>query len=88
MSTVSTNTESPERIAEFDRKIGPIGDFLLRFFLLAAGFGLTMSAFGIWVVGTTEGAPALSLMKLGVSLFMLLFGMSLIVVAKSDTKVE
>ncbi|MBB3985599.1 hypothetical protein GGQ68_001932 [Sagittula marina] len=41
-----------------------------------------MSAFGIWIVGNAEGSSDMMLMKLGVSLFMLIIGMCLIVVAK------
>ena len=57
----------------------------MQFVLMIVGFGLTLSAFGIWLVRGTEGAPELSLIKLGVSLFMLIAGMCLVVIAKSSS---
>jgi len=83
MSHVSTQPISGARNAQYRRAAGSVRDSFVRFVILTVGFALVMSAFGIWMVGTSTGAPALSLMKLGVSLFMLVFGMSLITVAKS-----
>ncbi|GAA4224660.1 hypothetical protein J4E08_01145 [Sagittula sp. NFXS13] len=64
------------------RDVTPFGKLVLRYVLMAVGFALTMSAFGIWIVGNAEGSSDMMLMKLGVSLFMLIIGMCLIVVAK------
>ena len=64
----------------------PVRHLVLRLVLLCAGAGLAMSAFGIWLVGGGIGSPGLMLMKLGVSLFMLIVGMSMIVMSKSQTR--
>lgn len=64
------------------RQVVPLRGLVLRFVLMCAGFGLTMSAFGIWLVASSHGAADMMLMKLGVSLFMLICGMCMIVVAK------
>jgi hypothetical protein len=57
---------------------------LVKTVLLVLGSGLIMSAFGIWLVRGTADAPGLSLIKLGVSLFMLILGMCFVVIAKSS----
>ncbi|WP_425071086.1 hypothetical protein [Sagittula sp. S175] len=65
------------------RPVVPMQTLVVRFFLMCVGFGLTMSAFGIWMVGSSHGASDMMLMKLGVSLFMLITGMCMITVAKN-----
>ena len=72
-----------EAIQSGQRQTGSLKALVLQFLLMAMGFGLTMSAFGIWLVRGTYGTPDLMLIKLGVSLFMLISGMCMIVIAKS-----
>ena len=65
------------------RQVAPMRTLVIRFVLMCVGFGLTMSAFGIWMVSSSHGAADMMLMKLGVSLFMLISGMCMITVAKN-----
>ncbi|EBA09790.1 hypothetical protein [Sagittula stellata] len=64
-------------------ELGQVRHLLVRIILLCAGMGLMVSAFGIWLVGGGHGPTDLRLIKMGVSLFMLIMGMSMIVLAKS-----
>lgn len=55
---------------------------ILRVILGVIGGGLSVSAFGLWLVPNAYHDPGLMLMKMGVSLFMLLAGLCLLVVAR------
>lgn len=55
---------------------------LARVLLGVLGCSLTISAFGLWMVPGPAEAPAMALMKLGVSLFMLIAGMCCLVISR------
>ncbi|MCT4610819.1 MAG: hypothetical protein N4A70_16645 [Pelagimonas sp.] len=57
---------------------------LARVILAVVGGALATSAFGIWLVPSAHGESGLMLMKLGVSLFMLLVGLCLLVISKES----
>ncbi|MBP0481036.1 hypothetical protein [Sagittula salina] len=62
----------------------PVHAVLTRFVLICLGFGLTASAFGIWIVAGGPQAADLMLMKLGASLVMLIAGMCMLVFARDN----
>ncbi|CUH80104.1 hypothetical protein [Tropicibacter naphthalenivorans] len=63
--------------------ITPMFGLLMRGVLTVAGAALVMAAFGLWLVPGEPDAPALSLIRLGVSLFMLISGMCSLVISRS-----
>ena len=54
----------------------------LRLGLGVLGWALLFSSFGLWAVPGSENAPELSLMKLGLSVFILIAGLCCIVSAR------
>lgn len=77
-------SQSHPQIVAMPQMQSSIRAMVIRFVLMCVGFALTMSAFGIWLVGQAGDAPSVLLMKLGVSLFMLIAGMCLVVIAKDS----
>lgn len=61
------------------RDMTPAGNLIWRLALICVGTALAVAAFGLWVVGGAAGGGVVLLMKLGVSLFMLLLGLGMIV---------
>ena len=59
-----------------------ISTVIIRLGLAIVGAALVFSAFGLWLVPGAAAMPGLSLMKLGISLFMLIFGMCCLVGAR------
>lgn len=59
---------------------------ILRLALSIIGCALGLSAFGLWLMPGTGGLPELSLMKLGLSLFMLLLGVCFLVMAEKNKR--
>ncbi|MFZ5964683.1 hypothetical protein ACOXXX_17205 [Thalassococcus sp. BH17M4-6] len=55
---------------------------LIRMGFGVAGWSLMFSAFGLWAVPGSENVPELSLIKLGLSVFMLIGGLCCIVSAR------
>ncbi|WP_417722358.1 hypothetical protein [Salipiger sp.] len=49
---------------------------LLRAALAVAGTGMSLAAFALWVMPGTSNLPELTLIKLGLSLFLLIGGLS------------
>ena len=70
-----TSTDLPEA-TDADRARPAL---LTRLVLGITGWSLLFSAFGLWAVPGSANVPELSLMKLGVSIFMLIGGMCCIV---------
>ncbi|APZ54528.1 hypothetical protein [Salipiger abyssi] len=54
----------------------------LRAVLLVVGSGLTMAAFGLWLMPGASQLPELALIKLGLSLFFLIGGLCCITGAR------
>lgn len=77
MAVSSTNLPQPD-----PRELGP--GLLRRLLLGIAGWGLLFSAFGLWAVPGSDNVPELSLMKLGLSVFMLLTGLCCIVSTRRE----
>lgn len=63
-----------------------VAGFALRVCLTVMGGGLTLAAFGIWLVPGSGDLPMLSLMKFGVSLFMLIAGMCCVVMGRDPAR--
>ena len=59
---------------------------VMRLALMLLGASLCASAFGLWLVPAASAVPELSLMKLGLSLFMLISGLCCLVLAKGAQK--
>ncbi|MDJ0821509.1 MAG: hypothetical protein QNJ09_06815 [Paracoccaceae bacterium] len=59
---------------------------VMRLALMLLGAALCASAFGLWLVPAASAVPELSLMKLGLSLFMLISGLCCLVLAKGAQK--
>lgn len=66
-------------------ELGPA--FVFRIVLTFVGVVFLLSAFGLWLVPGATGPAALSLMRLGVSLFMLLSGMCCLSGARALSRV-
>lgn len=63
---------------------GEFTGFVLRLLLGLMGASLTLASFGLWLVPGDGDAPSLSLMKLGVSLFMLISGLCCLVISRAQ----
>lgn len=59
---------------------------LARLVLAVLGTALSISAFALWLTPGASAEPELSLMKLGVSVFMLICGMSCLIAARPTVK--
>ncbi|MEB3420377.1 hypothetical protein ACFSDD_09365 [Salipiger marinus] len=57
---------------------------LLRMIVLVAGVTLWAAALTIWLVPTSEGLPALQLVRLGLSLFLALTGTACLLGGRSQ----
>jgi hypothetical protein len=84
---VSTNAaaahlQSGHRSGHPSGDAGRLGGFVLRFALMLVGASMVLAAFGLWLVPTTQADPGMMLMKLGVSLFLLLAGLCLLVIGR------
>lgn len=81
MTATGTQTEPTPR-AGADRA----ANFVARAVLTVLGAALTLAAFGLWLVSGSGGLAGLFLMKLGVSLFMLIAGMCLLVIGRGKRR--
>ena len=65
-----------------DERVGT----LARMGLAVFGAGLSFSAFGLWLTPGANVEPELSLMKLGVSVFMLVAGVGCVIASRPATR--
>lgn len=56
--------------------------FVQRFLLSLFGFSTAIAAVGIWIISGASADPVMSMVKLGVSLFMLIAGLSCLLAAR------
>ncbi len=63
-----------------------VAHIVMRLAMCLVGASMCASAFGLWLVPVASAMPELSLMKLGLSLFMLISGLCCLVLAKGTQK--
>ncbi|MCT4555751.1 MAG: hypothetical protein N4A53_13775 [Pelagimonas sp.] len=76
MTTLTTDLETP-RISEV-----PVATLLLHGALQFMGVALCVAALGIWITTRSDVMPATSLIKLGLSCFMGMGGLSCLMMAR------
>jgi hypothetical protein len=76
MTASITQTSETPAMAEF------LASPLFRALLSVLGGALVVAAFGLWLMPFAQTAPMLLVMKFGVSLFMLIAGMCLVVLGR------
>lgn len=80
---MTVTTAQPEyRAQENTQRFGVIA----RISVAVLGAALVFAAFGVWLTPGASAAPELSLMKLGVSVFMLVAGMGCLIAARPNVR--
>lgn len=77
MTASVAQTRQSAQVAELE-----MSNPMVRALLAVSGGALVIAAFGLWLMPGASVQPALMMMKLGVSLFMLISGMCLVVVGR------